>query len=453
MSTPQPLVSIVIPTHDRQLSVVRALDALTRQTFDPSLLDVIVAANGCTGGTVAALRRLETPYSLRILDLPVSGASAARNAGAEAARAPLVVFLDDDVEAAPGFVEAHLAAHGLRDRHPSSPLPLRVAIGYLPATLQPEHDFFAIALRGWWESMFDRMRQPGHRWGYTDLLSGNFSIPREHFLRLGGFDPRFRCHEDYELGHRLILEGTAFVFVESAWGHHDDRTRVRRACERKRDESHADVQLAGLHPELRPALLLTRRSSWKQRVMRGLAFLAPRLGNAVAGVLERLLGPLERVGARSSWRRVLYAIFGYWYERGAAEAAGSHRALRDLLADVWRDPRLVEPGLVLDVADVGAAERRLDRERPRAVTLAVNGRPFGRIPCEPGTEPLAGRHLGPALVQTWHRPYVKALVAENMIPLLASPDMSAPRPAVGAAARSDRAGLMPCTAPPPRTTQ
>ena len=38
--------------------------------------------------------------------------------------------------------------------------------------------------------------------------------------------------------------------------------------------------------------------------------------------MTALLPPLDAIGATSSWLRVLYAVFGYWYERGLADAVG-----------------------------------------------------------------------------------------------------------------------------------
>lgn len=435
MTSALPLATVVIPTRDRRQSIATTLAALAVQSFPPGRFEVIVAANACTDDTVPFIRALEPPFTLRVLDLPRAGASEARNAGVEAARAPLLVFLDDDIEVAPEFVAAHLAAHGIDESFQPSRLPLRVAVGYLPADLQPEADFFAIALRGWWEAMFDRMREPEHRWGYADLLSGNFSLPREAFLRHGGFDTRYRCHEDYELGYRLIRAGAMFMFAEAAWGRHTDFTRLERACWRKREEGRADAQLAHQHPELRTALPIAHRTSVKQRIMRWLAFRTPRAGDALVALLGRLLGPLERVGARFSWLRVLYAIFGYWYERGLADALGTHAALRSLLSDAWDDPRLTDPGARLDVTDVEAAERLLDADRPAAVTLCIGDRRFGHLAYQPGTEPLAARHLRPALVRIWHRAYVEALIAEDRVPALA-----AGRPPTASSAGTSRTG-------------
>ena len=411
-----PQASVVIPTHDRRELLARTLESLAKQACDPARFEVVIAANACSDGTVALARSRETPFAVRVLDLPAPGVSAARNAGAEAASAPLLIFLDDDIAVAPEFVEAHLDSHDVGAVLNTRNLPLRATIGYLPAVRQAHVDFFALALAGWWEAMFDRMREPGHRWGYTDFLSGNFSIPREAFLAHGGFDTRLRCHEDYELGYRLIQAGCLFSFAERAAGAHEDRTRLDRACWRKRQEGIADVYLASQYRELRAALPLTRRRSFKQQVMRGLAFHAPAAGDALASILTGLLRPLEALGARFMWYRVVYAVLGYWYERGVADAAGSHAALRSLIAGVWSDAPLSEPAPSIDVSEIDAAERLLDTMRPSTAELTVGTRKFAVIPPEPGREALAGRHLRPTLISE-HKAYVRALVDEGRINL------------------------------------
>ena len=114
-------------------------------------------------------RRSSGRFRVRVLEQPHRGPAAARNRGAAAATGDLLIFLDDDIEVLPGFVAAHVEAHATPDS---------VAIGYLPPQLQGRRDLFSVMLRAWWEAMFERMRDPGHRFAYSDLLSGNFSLSR-----------------------------------------------------------------------------------------------------------------------------------------------------------------------------------------------------------------------------------------------------------------------------------
>ncbi|MDQ7857678.1 MAG: glycosyltransferase [Armatimonadota bacterium] len=404
-------MSIVIPTHNRRERLRRTLDALATVTRPPGGLEVVVVMDRCTDGTDAMLQRLHPPFPLRALALAGQGGpAAARNAGAAAAQGSLLLFMDDDVEPSPGFVAAHVAAHAAPDA---------VVIGALSPALDGQAGFFRIALRRWWEDMFDRMRRPGHRFCAFDLLSGNVSLPAALFHRAGGFDPTFTCHEDYELGVRLMRLGARFTFAEAAVARHHEATDLRGALQRKFEEGRADVALGHKHPEIIPELPLHRLwelRSRRARAVRRLAFLAP----AATGVTTRAglvaLWVLERVRARRLWRRVLNDLLTYWYWRGAAGALGSPAALARFATARSGDASGAEEVLI-DLRDgVATAEASLDRLRPAAARLVYGPHPVGRLPARPGAEALAGRHLRPLLEGALAAPLLDAMARAGAVP-------------------------------------
>lgn len=83
-----PAVSVVIPIGGAPALLKRCLEGLARQTFDPSLIEVIVVDDG---------------HGQR-------GPAAARNIGWRQARAPIVAFTDEDTEPDPEWLEKGLAA-------------------------------------------------------------------------------------------------------------------------------------------------------------------------------------------------------------------------------------------------------------------------------------------------------------------------------------------------------
>jgi GT2 family glycosyltransferase len=425
MSVSGPQASIVVPTRNRASAVRALLAALDVQTVGPATFEVIVVCNASLDETAAEVRQRDAAYSLRLLELTEAGASVARNAGARAARAPLIIFLDDDIAVVPGFVAAHLEAH-------DAATPPRVVMGYLPFGSDPAGDRFRIALRSWWEAMFDRMREPGHRFAYTDLLSGNCSMPRDLFERVGGFDTSLRCHEDYELGYRLLEAGAELAFAPRAAGLHDDVTDLERACWRKREEGVADVYIAQKHPELRTTLPAARLRSGKQRVLRWLAFEMPWAGDALVAVFGWMLRPLDAIGAPLAWARVVYAIFGYWYSRGLADAMRTRRAMRELMRGAWADPRLDEMGLRVDLSiGLEAALAEVDRVRPRAVHIVVGPTAIARVTWQPGAELLKASHVAAHLFRFYHTPVVTALVRQHGYPWLTSAARDAERQPAG----------------------
>jgi GT2 family glycosyltransferase len=386
------LVTVVVPTHNRSTSLRRLLDALSRQTYPASSLQVVVVADGCSDGTADMLQAYAARFELQVLEQTCLGPAAARNHGAARAQGQQIVFLDDDIEPLPGLIDAHVRVHnGQADR---------VVIGYLPPVTSGGTGFFPLQLRDWWEAMFERLRQPGHRATYRDLLSGNLSLSVELFARVGGFDPALRCHEDYELGARLIDAGARFVFAPDAAGYHHETADLAASLRRKRAEGRADVTIARRRPEL---ALSTPLAGWDHpwspmvRRLRRLAFARPARGDRLAALLQRSLDWLESMRMRGRWRSRLVELLDYWYWRGAAEAIGTPQGVADLLqrATVAGSSQLEAE---IDLAQgLEAAEQALDALRPAGVRLVYRGRPIGRVPAAPGSEPLRGVHLRPIL--------------------------------------------------------
>lgn len=314
-------VSIIIPTHNRKAILKRSLDALSRQLFELANVEVVVVADRCTDGTTEFLHKFSAPFALQVIEADGQGPAAARNQGAACAFGRLLIFLDDDIEVAPHFIEAHVRAHdGARDS---------VVIGYFSTQVQGRNDYFNDRLIYWWDKMFAGMRNPGHQFSYTDLLSGNFSLDAELFARVGGFETSLVCQEDYELGVRLLRAGAQFKFAPKAGGKHHETTDLKRSLERKYEEGLAAVQIGERYTELKPSLLLLKLVSHAPRQMfllRILIFRFPGLGHVFAHSLTSTLAFLELIHWRWAWQRLLDLPYGYWYVRGVADALKSERA-------------------------------------------------------------------------------------------------------------------------------
>jgi len=407
-----PTVSIVIPTRDRREALQRTLDALARQTAPAEAMEVIVVADGCTDDTARWLREYRPPYRLRCVELPGSGAAAARNAGAAAATGEILLFLDDDIEPAPGLVAAHLRSHeGSADV---------VAIGPCPPFIPGRQDFWRVLVRRWWFDLFTAMAEPGHRFTYRDVLTGNLSMRRTLFARVGGFDAAFgpdASHEDWELGIRLLKADARLTYIADAAAWHHDRTNLDRSYRRARQDGKGDVLIGQLHPELRPALPLATRGPAPRPVesaVRALAFRAPAAGDALARLARRALDVLESLRLRRAWRKLNGATRRYWYWRGVADALGSQAELDRFLA-YGRGPESTESVLDIDLGlGIAEAEWRLDIERPAAVRVWHGDVLIGLIPPVPGAERLRGRHLRPLLARLLGTPLSNAMAIEAL---------------------------------------
>jgi Glycosyl transferase family 2 len=95
----QPLVSVVVPFHERTEYVQQCLEGFARQAY--TTLEVVVADDGSSSaGARRLLRELESrswPWPLRVVHATHTGyPGETRNAGWREARGELVAFLDDD---------------------------------------------------------------------------------------------------------------------------------------------------------------------------------------------------------------------------------------------------------------------------------------------------------------------------------------------------------------------
>jgi GT2 family glycosyltransferase len=101
-------LDVLICTHERPDHVVDAVrDALAQ--LGPADRVVVLDQSRRVGPTARALEALGDPR-LEVRAAPPRGLPAARNRALALARAPLVVFLDDDVRLEPGCLDAHRVA-------------------------------------------------------------------------------------------------------------------------------------------------------------------------------------------------------------------------------------------------------------------------------------------------------------------------------------------------------
>ncbi len=101
-------VSIVVPTFRRPDGIRLALTSLLEQNAGERIMEVIVADNDPDGGakdTVLEFTK-EAPFEIVYVHVPDPGVSNARNGALKAVRGRFIIFLDDDMEALPGWVEA-----------------------------------------------------------------------------------------------------------------------------------------------------------------------------------------------------------------------------------------------------------------------------------------------------------------------------------------------------------
>lgn len=92
------MVSVVIPTHNRESLICRAVDSALSQTYGN--IEVIVVSDGSEDGTDKLMQEYEKKYpNFRYISYhPGKGGNVARNTGIKNSKGEFVAFLDDDDE-------------------------------------------------------------------------------------------------------------------------------------------------------------------------------------------------------------------------------------------------------------------------------------------------------------------------------------------------------------------
>jgi GT2 family glycosyltransferase len=243
--------SVVIPTKNRPTDLSRCLRALAQQET-ARRYEVIVVDDGSSPGLRSTA--LEGPVTARILCSGDVGPAAARNRGLRAARAPVILFTDDDTAPSPRWIES---ACTFLDAHADH-------IGVEGPTVSPPFD-----------ALYERSVQnyrPGAYW------TCNIAYRRDALDRLGGFAEVFpapHC-EDLDLGLRALGLGPIGFVADMMVMHYPTSVTVRDIVRRTFYLS-SEIVLHRRHPErfasrlpvrLRPPFGMLRyfmRTLWRER--------------------------------------------------------------------------------------------------------------------------------------------------------------------------------------------
>lgn len=112
-----PLVSVVVPTFNRDRTIARAIFSALRQTYKN--LEVIVVDDGSRDSSVPIVKSIAASHpQVRLIEHRTNrGGSAARNTAIAAAKGEVIAFLDSDDEWRPEKLWNQLAATRLSDTH------------------------------------------------------------------------------------------------------------------------------------------------------------------------------------------------------------------------------------------------------------------------------------------------------------------------------------------------
>jgi glycosyltransferase involved in cell wall biosynthesis len=251
-----------MPCYNKAGVILQVLDALVRQTLSQREFEVLVVDDGSTDGTQDIVAGTSLPASFRYLPQRNRGAAVARNLGVREAHGDLILFLDADVVADPGLLEAHVASHERRSH---------VLIMGRLRDLPPEStNLFHDVIHS--TAVFDHGEQEKEL-PFIDGFTGNLSLTRDAFDRIGPFDEAFprSGFEDTEFIYRATRMGYPLVYDPTGVGYHDSFVTFEGACRHLRSYQASAVLLINRHPEIAgqiPHLVDKEPVQWGQDSLR-----------------------------------------------------------------------------------------------------------------------------------------------------------------------------------------
>lgn len=280
MSTPA--VSVVVPTRGRAGYLEPTLDSLAAQDLDAPW-ELLVVDDGSKDGTAELLERRGVP-TLRLE--AAGGLNAARNLGVRGTSAPLVVLIDDDVEAPPGWLRALVEGAGRHAEAEAFGGPIRPRFeGPVPRGCGREDPPLTTLDLG------PEDRDAELVWG------ANMALRRSAFERIGEFDESIAGGGDeQDWLERLQAMGGRVVYLAAAGLDHrrtaaDSRLRaLMRAAYRRGRAVRAFDARTGRAPALRRELRVLAGCGWhtlRRACPQGLVLGAHSLGRTVEAVRHR----------------------------------------------------------------------------------------------------------------------------------------------------------------------
>ncbi len=331
-----PRISVLIASYERPDLLRSCLASFAAQTLDRDSFEVVVVDDGSASYDATAIaEQFGSRLQITALRIEHSGRSAAKNHAVFLARAPIVLFFDDDDRATPDYLERHLAMH---DERPAEGV---AVLGHTEWAPELERTPLMHYVTDVDRLMFayDRLGH-GQELDWRGFWEGRISCKRSLLVRHGLHDQRLPYSIDVEMGWRLAPAGLRIVYDSTARSLMARPLDFDTFCERTEAKGRAHAAIAAHHPGTEIAKRLNVASAAKLWHERGDA--EPKLRARVAELEARVR---TDPGALDDLHAAYRDIFRLLHAKGAAgmtdKGAPRQETTFDMKPFAIEDPPLV----------------------------------------------------------------------------------------------------------------
>ncbi len=273
-SEEEPNISIVVLNYNRCDPLRKTLIGLLKQNYNKKKLEVIVVDDGSSTDTLAVIKEFDSSLDIKYFWHPDVGftPSIARNAGVKIANNDFIILLDVDMYPKSNLVREyakynkvikdvvligprkyvnidHIAPDNfMKDSSFIDRLPLVITNNDVAGKVEGSVSV------DWRLSSFHQTNYlKSEKLPFRFFAAGNVAFSREEFLKIGGFDERFRAwgYEDGEVAFRFFNNGKYFIPVMEALAYHQEPKDGKNETDRSGGKSITAIHYASVCPYYR----------------------------------------------------------------------------------------------------------------------------------------------------------------------------------------------------------
>ncbi len=224
-------ISVCIPTYNGEKKIVTIINALEQQSIQD--FETIIGIDGSSDSTEEILKSLHPKLnSFRFISSKNVGRAKIRNLIANNSQGDLLIFFDDDMRPTKDCIKLHLNHH----QEIKNSILVGAQLEDLKKCITDIQKYKAHLSRKWLPAKKEKV-------SYPFITAANFSIPKELFSNLNGFDERLTDAEDYDLAIRAFEKNINIYLDPKIIAWHDDFITYNSYVLRQREYQNSQKEL------------------------------------------------------------------------------------------------------------------------------------------------------------------------------------------------------------------